>query len=242
MIRISVLTVTLNSAGVLPRLIESLRAQITSGIEWIVVDGGSRDGTCTLLAEAGDVVTHWISEPDFGIYHALNKALILARGEYYVVMGDDDVLAAGAIERYLRIAEGSGADIVSAPVWVNGRRIDPRRSSSWLRSGPPRVSAHSVGSLIRRSLHDELGLYSRRLPIAADTLFLLQVERGGKKFAYVDEPAGTFGSDGVSSTDLLGSLSESMRANIRVRGWWPFFFSLFVVRVMRHAFRIGRQR
>ena len=89
---ISIITATFNSAQTLPTLIASIRAQSDRSFEWIVVDGGSRDDTVALLRDAGDVVTRWISEPDFGIYHALNKALLLAQGSYYLVVGSDDTL------------------------------------------------------------------------------------------------------------------------------------------------------
>lgn len=241
MTKISVLTATYNAGTQLPDLIHSLRQQTGVKMEWIVIDGGSTDQTCQLLADASDVVTSWVSEPDFGIYHALNKALRLATGDFYVVAGSDDTFTEGALARFAHAAAESDADVIAAPVWVDGRRIEPRRTWSWLHSGPPGVAAHSVGTLIRRTLHDEFGNYSRRFPIAADTLFLLTVAKAGRRFWYVDDPAGSFGTQGVSSHDMLGGLSESMRVNIRVRGMWPLFFGLFVLRVLRHARRIGER-
>ncbi len=238
---ISVLTATFNAQATLPRLAQSLREQTHRDFEWIVADGGSGDGTCEFLSQSDDVVTRWVSEPDFGIYHALNKALAMARGDYYIVLGADDELTPGALHAYAQAAERTRADIISAPVWIDGRRVAPRRTAAWLRSGPPGVSAHSVGSLIRRGLHAELGLYSRRLPIAADTLFLLSARKAGKRFAYIDDVAGRFGTGGVSSTDVLGGLTESMRAHILVQGQWPLHVLLFVLRVLRNALRLGRR-
>src|SRR5574343_103309 len=83
---ISIITVTFNAAAHLPTLIDSLRNQSDRGFEWIVVDGASTDKTVDLL-EASGIVTTWISEPDFGIYDALNKAIRLSTGEYYLVLG-----------------------------------------------------------------------------------------------------------------------------------------------------------
>lgn len=241
MIKISIITATYNSVTVLSRLIESLRAQTTRDFEWIVIDGGSTDGTVDLLKGAGDLVTHWISEPDFGIYHAINKGLAFAGGNYYLIVGSDDVLDPGAIERYREAATATNADIISAPVWVDGRLIAPRRSLPWIRSGPSRVSAHSVGALIRKDLHSELGYYSRQFPIAADTLFLLRASHAGKRFAYIDHPAGTFDTGGVSGSDVLGALSEAFRANVQVNGHWPFHFAFFILRVLMNSRRVGRK-
>jgi glycosyltransferase involved in cell wall biosynthesis len=237
---ISVITATYNCERVLPALIASLLAQTSRDFEWVVVDGGSTDGTLDLLRGASDVAARWISEADFGIYHALNKGLALARGEYYLVVGSDDTLLPGAIEAFAHAAAASAADVVAAPVLVDGAMVQPRRTLSWLRSGPPLVAAHSVGSLIRKSLHEEIGPYSRRFPIAADTYFLLQVAQRDKRFAYLSAPVGSFGSAGLSSRDPLGALTESWLANVAVRGRLWLLLPLFLARLVVNRGRIAR--
>lgn len=237
---ISVLTATYNAAEHLPHLIESLRAQTDRDFEWIVLDGGSQDNTVTQLRDAGDIVSHWQSEPDFGIYHALNKAIQAATGTYYLVMGADDLLCPTAIENFRKAALSSGADIISAPVVVDGIVVAPPRRVTWWRSSPLFVSAHSVGSLIKTDLHHELGLYSRRFPIAADTYFFLQVWKAGKSVYCMNESVGTFGSTGVSGTDTLGGLCESFRANAEVHGFLVVHLLLLVLRVMKNWVHISR--
>lgn len=239
-VRISVLTATYNAAAHLPRLIESLRSQTDRNFEWIVMDGASQDNTVSLLREAHDVVNRWQSEPDFGIYHALNKAIGMASGSYYLVMGADDVLNPTAIENFRKAAEASGADVISAPVIANGSEIAPRRRMVWWSSSPPFVSSHSVGALIKIALHKELGLYSRRFPISADTYFFLLVWKSGKEFYYFNTPVGVFGTDGVSSNDTMGGLCESFRANVEVRGFLLFHLFLFVLRIIKNGFRINK--
>ncbi len=237
---ISVITATFNAERELPALIASLRAQTSRDFEWVIIDGASSDRTVDLLRGASDIATRWISEPDFGIYHALNKGLALARGEYYLVLGSDDTLLPGAIEAFAGAAATEGADVVAAPVLVEGIAVHPRRNRPWLRSGPPMVAAHSVGSLIRKSLHDEIGPYSRRFPIAADTYFLLQVAQRQKRFAYLSDPVGSFGTAGLSSGDTLGALTESWRANVAVRGRFWLQLPMFLARLVANGGRIVR--
>lgn len=239
-LRISILTATYNAAAHLPHLIESLRAQTDRDFEWIVMDGGSQDNTLAQLRDSGDVVSHWKSEPDFGIYDALNKAIGMATGTYYLVMGADDSLNPTAIENFRKAALSSHADIISAPVLVDGVEIAPPQKMVWWRSSPLFVSAHSVGALIKTQLHQELGLYSRRFPIAADTYFFLQVWKAGKRVHCFRESVGTFGSAGVSGTDTLGGLCESFRANAEVRGHLVVHLVLLVLRVMKNSARIRR--
>ena len=240
LVTISVLTATYNAAEHLPRLMESLNAQTDRDFQWIVIDGGSQDETLAQLRDAGNLVSHWQSESDFGIYHALNKAIGLATGTYYLVVGADDLLYPTAIENFRKAALVSGADIISAPVVVDGVVIPPRRRMAWWRSSPLFVSSHSVGSLIKTRLHQELGLYSRRFPISADTYFLLQVRKAGKSFYYFHEPVGAFGTTGVSSNDTLGGLCESFRANTEVRGFLAIHMFLLVLRVLKNSIRINR--
>lgn len=239
MTTVTVITATYNAASVLPALLASLRAQTWRDFEFIVIDGASTDATVELLRASGDIVTRWISEPDHGIYHALNKGLILATGDYYLVLGADDKLEPDALERFRDAARQTDADVVTGPVWSNGRLLVPRsRLSAW-RSEPPLVSAHSVGALFHRRLHAEFGLYSRKLPIAADTLFLLKIWKARKRFAYLDRPVGHFGATGVSSTDVLGGLTESLRAHVAVRGLWPWQVLLFMLRIVKNSGRLG---
>lgn len=240
LVTISVLTATYNAAEHLPRLMESLNAQTDRDFQWIVMDGGSQDETLAQLRDAGNLVSHWQSESDFGIYHALNKAIGLATGTYYLVVGADDLLYPTAIENFRKAALSSGADVISAPVVIDGIDVAPPRRVSWWRSSPLFVSAHSVGSLIKTGLHQELGLYSRRFPIAADTHFFLQVWKAGKSVYYFNDSVGVFGSTGTSGTDTLGGLCESFRANVEVRGYLLVHLLLLVLRIMKNGARIGR--
>lgn len=239
---ISIITATFNAYATLPGLMASLAAQTDRNFEWVVADGASSDGTIALLDRAGPMLSRWISEPDAGIYDALNKALRMARGDYYLVVGADDELAPNAVEVLNAAAASTGADVISGPVQIGSVIVPAPRPWARLRSGPPRVSAHSVGSLIRRSLHDELGWYSRRYPIAADTHFLLQVDSHGKRFEYVPQVLGRFGVDGVSSEDTLGALCESFRAHVEVRGRLLPHALLLLARLLSNAGRIEAQR
>lgn len=239
--KICLITATYNAAACLPHLVDSLRRQTCRDFEFIVIDGASTDGTQDILALSDDVVTRWISEPDFGVYDALNKGVKMASCDYYLFVGADDTLEPGAVERYKAAAAITSADVISAPLWANGKLMPVHSKTWWFRSTPPKVSNHSVGAFIRMDLHKQLGLYSRKLPIAADTHFLARVDVAGKRFASIEEPAGTFGTGGLSSSDALGTLTESMRANIMARGHWLWFGFLFLLRVVKNSRQIARQ-
>jgi glycosyltransferase involved in cell wall biosynthesis len=89
---ISVLISLFNGAATLDRAVESVLCQNYTNRELIVMDGGSTDGGVELLRRLGPSISYWESQPDRGIYHALNKALAKARGEWIYVLGADDFL------------------------------------------------------------------------------------------------------------------------------------------------------
>lgn len=91
--RISIITVTYNSARWLEDCILSVRSQDHQDIEHIVIDGGSTDGTLDIIKKYEDRIAHWISEPDNGMYDAINKGMKLATGEVIGTLNSDDLLA-----------------------------------------------------------------------------------------------------------------------------------------------------
>jgi hypothetical protein len=90
---ISIVTSTLDAAPDLAHTLRSVAQQRGASFEWIVVDGGSTDGTVDLLRRHDRLIAHWLSEPDSGIYDAWNKACALARGEWLLFIGAGDEFA-----------------------------------------------------------------------------------------------------------------------------------------------------
>lgn len=213
---ISVITATYNAAEHLPKLIESLRAQSDTNFQWVVADGASTDDTLTLLNQAEPLDVVVISEPDFGIYDGLNRAIKNTTSDYYVVIGADDYFYEHAIADFRKaIMSDPKADVVVANSQIGGQLIKPRLIKPWLYGMKTYIAAHSVGTLFRKTLHETLGDYSRQFPIAADELFVLSAAKQQARFSYIDTVAGYHSDIGVSSVDVLGSLLETFRVKIK---------------------------
>lgn len=230
---ISILTATFNADEFLPALIASLRAQTDRDFEWIVVDGGSTDTTVDVIKSAGDIVSVWISEPDFGIYDALNKAIRLASGDYYLVLGADDRLLPEAIAQYRSHARQSQADIITAGIVCSGKTSFGSFGKSWLHGMFAYVSGHSVGTLIRRSLHDRFGAYSRRFHIAADMYFLKTVCQAPSTALYrADFVAGEHGGSGISSQDKAATFCDCFRVQLETEPGKLLQVILFIAKIV----------
>lgn len=95
---ITVITVTFNAAAHLQNCIQSVLNLASRNVEHLIIDGGSTDGTLEILQNYNQQIAYWQSEPDQGIYHAMNKSLKLAKGEWLLFLGADDQLLPGFTE------------------------------------------------------------------------------------------------------------------------------------------------
>lgn len=232
---ITIITATYNVVNILPSLAESLRKQTDQDFEWVVADGGSTDGTLEILESIDDLNIVLSSQSDFGIYDALNRALKQARGDYYVVLGADDVLSPEAVSNYRKVVSETGADMVFAHVRAGMLVRRPCVGKSWLHGHKAFVSEHAVGTLIRRSLHDRFKYYSRRFPIAADQFFIKTVcISPDVKLVSADFIAGTYAEDGVSGVDTVGSMTEFFRVQLETESCRLLQCALFIMRLLRH--------
>lgn len=238
---ITVITSTFNAANLLPGLITSLRQQSDLDFEWIVVDGASTDGTVELIKEASDIVTRYISEPDFSFYHALNKGIALINTEYYLVVGADDRLDPDAINSYRDTILRTAADIIAASVTMTGKTLKSGNGKPWLRGASAYISQHSVGTLIRTSLHKQFGLYSNRFPLTADSYFIKCVfATSGIKIEYADFVAGVFATGGMSSADLLLAMTDLYRIQMLTEKYPLLQSALFAWGMIKNFSRIQR--
>lgn len=90
--KLSIITVNYNNKAGLQKTIDSVITQTFKDYEWIIIDGGSSDGSKELIEQYSQYITYWISEPDNGIYHAMNKGILVAKGEYLQFLNSGDAL------------------------------------------------------------------------------------------------------------------------------------------------------
>ena len=170
---ISIITICYNAASDLEKTIKSVRAQVFNDYEYIVVDGGSKDATSEIIKSNAGVITNWVSEPDKGIYDAMNKGIKMASGEWLIMMNAGDVFAdsdvlknvfAHVIPDHITFLYG---DTLSRQ--KNGKLL--RRITSWKDGN---VNHQAV--IYRRQLHEEHGLYivTKKI-IISDYLFFVRI-------------------------------------------------------------------
>ena len=212
----SILTATLNSHDTLSDNIESIESQDYSSFEHIVVDGDSGDLTIELLKEKS---THynlkWISEADSGISSALNKAITMASGKYYVVIhADDTFLNTNILSIVESIINSEEYDIYSFSVYLDKNGIlgllRPKRLL-WYRRFKT-IILHQ-GAFVHRRVFEKIGGFNTDFKIALDYDFFYRALNAGATVKFIDFPVAVMKNGGLSSRlDLTClRLSEEFR-------------------------------
>jgi glycosyltransferase involved in cell wall biosynthesis len=241
-VSIAVITATLNVSGHIEALIESLAGQSDTDFEWVIADGGSQDGSLSLIKEANVGRRVRITcEADSGIYEALNRAIQMSECSHYLVVGADDSLDSEAIANFRKVAEQTGADIVAARVRADGSASRRAGRWEWMHGQFAHVDSHAVGTLFRKSLHQSFGYYSSTLKLAADQEFILRCARSDIQFVRAPFVAGDFNTGGTSGQRISLALYENYLVLIRM-GHGPLVQSaLLLMRLVRHRKRIQQE-
>ncbi len=208
---VSIITITYNAVETLERTIESVEAQDYRAIEYIVVDGGSTDGTMQVVGRHATTVGRCISEPDDGLYYAMNKGLKLATGEYvWFLNAGDELNSPDTVSRVMASAVGAdvyyGDTVITA---MDGSVIGKRRLA------PPEVlTAESFrdGMLVchqafiaRRSLCPQ---YDTRYKYSADYDWCVKILKSARKIVNTHETLVRFLDGGVTSSHIVEGLKE----------------------------------
>ena len=194
-IKISIVTVSYNSAATLGDTLRSLAEQRFSDpceIEHIVIDGGSTDGTLEILAEHRARIAYLISEPDQGVYHAMNKGLALASGEVLGFLNSDDVYADPGVLAAVAAAFAQPEVEVCYGDIVYVDQVEARRVARYWQSSPFVPGLFCRGWVpphpaffARTALLKKLGGFDLRYRFAADyelVLRLLEVQRAVSRY------------------------------------------------------------
>ena len=211
---ISVITVVYNGAATLEQTIRSVLRQTYGNVEYLIIDGGSTDGTLDIIRRYEDEIDWWQSGPDGGIYDAMNRGIALATGDYVYVLGCDDFLVDENVLSGLRLHLIQGYDVICGTVWAvnrNGWQFEFNNNygsgiGDDLRYG---ISAPHQGIFIRRPVMERYP-FDTKYRIAADyKLNLCLWTDGGLRIKKVRDKVAYYSVDGTSGKSVALRRAES---------------------------------
>jgi len=214
--KVSLITVTYNSLPTLQATVASVLSQNFVDLEYIVIDGGSTDGTLAWLAENNEGITEWVSEIDKGIYDAMNKGLRMATGEIVGFIHADDVFASPEVlNNVVQLFKKENADLIYGDLeyisnkelfkvvryWKSGSFSISKLRKGWM---PPHPTVY-----FKRDLIDLYGGFDISYSISADYEWLLRVLKTGLKVAYLPQVMVQMRLGGVSNRNLKNLICKS---------------------------------
>ncbi len=220
--KMSVITVSYNSAATIEDTIRSVAGQRCGDVEYIVVDGGSTDGTPDIIKRYECNISRWVSEKDGGIYDAMNKGIKMSTGDVVGILNSDDVYAGADVLAMVAEAFGRGDDCCYSDLAYVSRdmkNVVRRWKSGEYRPGRFRIGWHPPhpSFFVRREIYDRYGMFNRDFRIAADYEIMLRfMERHKIAAAYLPEVTVKMRVGGESGKSLMNII----RANAEVRRAW----------------------
>lgn len=210
--KVSVVTVCFNVEDILEDTIKSVVSQTYGDFEYVIIDGASRDGTVDIIKKYSDKIAYWVSEPDKGIYDAMNKGIEVATGDYIIFMNAGD-----------KFADARVLDKVSA--YLNGSIVVTGRWSRCYADGskkngqPDKLSRFKTdmpichqATFVNLSYHKK-NLFDTSCRFSADYKFFYNTWRKGESFSIIDVLVSDFVVDqGLSTANISDSILEREKA------------------------------
>ena len=219
--KLSVITVNLNNAVGLRKTIDSVLSQTYKNIEYIIIDGGSTDGSAEIICEYGDQINYSVSEPDKGIYNAMNKGILKAQGEYLQFLNSGDWLENDKIlstifgvPRYADILYGNMNEmllngVIKLKVPLIGDKLTMANFNSNINA-----TVQHPATFIRNTLFEN-GLYDEEYKIIGDIKFFIErIIIQNCTVEYLPYVITNFNVEGLSSNPANWSKTIAERARI----------------------------
>lgn len=217
MIKLSVITINYNNAKGLEKTIQSVISQTFIDYEYIIIDGGSYDGSKEIIEKQTTKITYWVSEKDKGIYNAMNKGIKQAKGEYCLFLNSGDFLCSDKVLEEVFVIT-SIADIIYGNMmidWGNGKKTEGKMPDTITTQQMYNDTLWHPVSFIKRELFDKYGLYNEAYKIVADYDFFFKTIIANKvSTKHIPLLVSVYNVDGFSSKSENKVIEKEERTRV----------------------------
>lgn len=214
---ITIVTVSYNAASVIEETIKSVLNQSYKYIEYIIIDGGSTDGTIDIIKKYADNLSCWISEPDKGIYDAMNKGINKANGKWINFMNaGDSFIDNNVIEKVaLSINSNYGVTFGDTIINKNGQRIIHKANPFYNKKKlHHKMGFNHQSTFVRTDLAKKY-LFDLNYKLAADYNMIISLYRTGIKFKQLDFTIALYDLNGISNQKTFEHALETLTIDNR---------------------------
>ena len=201
--KISIITPSFNQAHYIERAILSVVEQSYSNWEYIIIDGGSTDTTLEVLKNYQQYISYWVSEPDLGVFDAMNKGIRNSQGEWLYFLGCDDTLHDKNVLANIFGKDRSGLDVIYGDVLlkhqqtIRGGEFDPTRFYDKLDN----IVHQAI--FCRRSVYEKVGMFDPKMIVSADYAHnLAWFGHPGIRHQYIHQVVAVYNETGLSSNTM----------------------------------------
>ncbi len=224
---VSVITVVYNSEKLLERTIENILSQTYHNIELIIIDGGSKDGTLDIIRKYNDKISYWVSEKDNGLYHAMDKGLQLASGDYVWYINSGDLIFDNTTTEKIFSENPTDADIYYGDtLYVNGN-YEPigLRNEITNKKLPAQLSVDSFqfgmvichqAFIMKRSL---AARYDLQYKYVSDYDWEIACTKNAKTAIHTNQVLAKFLTEGFSTKHRKASVKEKRKVMLKHWGF-----------------------
>lgn len=185
---VSIITVVYNGEKYIEQTIKSVLDQSYQNIEYIVIDGASTDNTLTIIQRYASRITHLLSEPDQGLYYAMNKAIGLAKGEIIGILNAGDFYLKNTVERIVEANKKAEANLFYGD-WITATEHEGhcsfKREYSDINQMNYKQSIAHPTCFIKKIVYENIGLFNTKYKLASDYDFLLRCIKNGVRFQHI---------------------------------------------------------
>lgn len=212
--KISVITVCYNAVNEIEKTILSVLNQTYNNIEYIIIDGGSSDGTVDIIKKYADRLAYWLSESDKGIYDAMNKGIRVATGDYINFMNAGDRFANSKVIERILSNQISFFDV------IYGNWIVSEKTYDFVRAPIPLKKLKYGSCLCHQATFTKTCVLKKRpycneYKIAADYEYICYLDYNNFSFHYYDDVICIYSADGVSAIQSIKSLQEAKKIALK---------------------------
>ena len=227
--KFSIITINKNNAKGLLTTIQSIRSQTCVDYEFIVIDGASTDSSLQIIELNSQFINYFISEPDSGVYNAMNKGILKSKGQYIIFMNSGDCFySSNVLNEVQRLSNGSDIIFGSTIVQCHGYHYKINNPTNITFNYFFRGGVFHQSSFIKRDLFHDIGLYREDFSVLSDwAFFIIALAKHNNSFQSISNVISIYDGNGISTQSSYLQKIKNER-EIVLKEEFPFYYKDYI--------------